>query len=177
MIERASQNDWWFYYNRRCFVHISSLLNINIFPQLSDFDFRFELHHKLENVKDPLRAMAMLLEALTYDLGQPNKMKLEVDPNSTVLLHSVSHLFGSQLGISTVSESVAQIALLRFSICRNLLIVQQIVLSRPEVFDSRVLHSIRSSLAPTTVLLTQAYYVVMWICESTATCTPPQALL
>lgn len=137
-----------------------------------------ELHHKLENVKDPSSAMGMLLEALTYDLGQPNKMKLDMDEEvSNRTLLSVSHLFSSQLGISTVAESVAQITLVRFSICRDLLILQQIVLSRPEVFDSQVLHSIKSSLAPRTVVLTQAYYVVMWICESTATCTPPQALL
>ena len=128
-------------------------------------------------MRDPSSAMAMLLEALTYDLGQPNKMKLDVERNATKMLHNVSHLFGSQLGISTVSESVSQITLLRFSICRDLLILQQNILARPEVFDPRVLHSIKSSLAPRTVVLTQAYYVVMWICESTATCTPPQALL
>ncbi|XP_043288252.1 nuclear pore complex protein Nup160 homolog isoform X2 [Venturia canescens] len=145
---------------------------------LSDFDFQMDLHHKLENVKDPSSAMGMLLEALTYDLGQPNKMKLDMEQEvPSRMLLSVSHLFSSQLGISTVAESVAQITLLRFSICRDLLILQQIVLSRPEVFDSQVLHAIKSFLAPRTVVLTQAYYVVMWICESTATCTPPQALL
>ncbi|KAK0176406.1 hypothetical protein PV328_000545 [Microctonus aethiopoides] len=143
---------------------------------LSDFDFQTELHHKLENVKDASSAMAMLLEALTYDLGQPNKLKLDNEPEASRLLLNVSHYFSSQLGISTISESVTQVTLLRFSICRDLLILQQIVLSRPEVFDSRMLHAIKSSLAPRTVILTQAYYVVMWICESTATATSRPAI-
>ncbi|XP_011311730.1 nuclear pore complex protein Nup160 homolog [Fopius arisanus] len=143
---------------------------------LSDFDFQMELHHKLENVKDPSAAMAMLLEALTYDLGQSDRMKLDNEPEVSRLMLNIGHLFSSQLGVSMIAESLSQIALLRFSICRDLLILQRIVLSRPEAFDSRMLHSIKSSLAPRTVVLTQAYYVVMWISESTATATSPQAL-
>lgn len=119
----------------------------------------------------------MLLEALTYDLGQPNRLQFEDTHDASKILLNVSHLFGSQLGISAVSEAVTQIALLRFSICRDLLILQQIILSRPELFDSRSLHTVKSSLAPRTVVLAQAYYVVTWICESTAMYTPSQSLL
>ncbi|XP_012270896.1 nuclear pore complex protein Nup160 homolog [Orussus abietinus] len=146
---------------------------------LLDFDFQSEMYRKLECIKDISSAMAMLLEALTYDLGQPNKLQLNEDneAEASKMLLSINHLFSSQLGISTVSESVTQITLSRFSICRNLLILQQIVLTRPEAFDSRSLHSIKSSLAPRTVILTQAYYVVVWICESTATSTSSQALI
>lgn len=124
----------------------------------------------------------MLVEALTYDLGQPSELQLEgttgsIQEASRILLN-ISHLFSSQLGISAITESVSQIALLRFSICRNLLILQQLVLSsRDPSFDPRSLHSIRSSLAPRTVVLTQAYYAVIWICESTASPTPSQTLL
>lgn len=148
---------------------------------LGDFDFQSELNHKLANVKDASKAMAMLLETLTYDLGQPDKMIMDQQQHrpaeTSKMMLNISHLFSSQLGISTIAETVAQIALLRLSICRNLLIIQQIVLSKPENFDSRMLHSIKSSLAPRTVVLTQAYYVVMWISESTANPAPPQSLL
>ncbi|XP_071559183.1 nuclear pore complex protein Nup160 homolog isoform X2 [Temnothorax nylanderi] len=144
---------------------------------LSDFDFQSQLCHKLSNVKDISSAMAMLLEALTYDLGQPNKLQFDDDHDTSKILLNVSHLFGSQLGISAVAETITQIALLRFSVCRDLLMLQQLILLRPEMFNSRSLHTIRSSLAPRTVVLTQAYYVVTWICESTATYTPSQSLL
>lgn len=145
--------------------------------QLSDLDFQTELYNKLRNVKDISGATAMLLEALTYDLGQPNELKLEDNHDASKILLNVSHLFGSQLGISTVAEIITQIALVRFSICRDLLILQQIALLRAEMFDSRSLHIIKSSLAPRTVVLTQAYYVITWICDSTATYTPSQSLL
>lgn len=143
---------------------------------LLDYDFQTELNHRLKNVKDVSKAMAMLLEALNYDLGQPNKLELGDKEASRALIH-VSHLFGSQLGISTIAESVSQITLLRFSICRDLLILQQIILTRPELFNSSSLHAIRSSLAPRTVELTQAYFVVIWICGSNATSNLSPALL
>ncbi|XP_076303351.1 nuclear pore complex protein Nup160 [Lasioglossum baleicum] len=133
--------------------------------------------HRLSNVRDLSSAMAMLLEALTYDLGQPHKLQLNEDHDASKILLNINHFFGSQLGISAISKSVAQISQLRFSICRNLLILQQMILLRPELFDSRSLHSIKSSLAPRTVALTQAYYVVLWICESTALPAPAQSLL
>jgi hypothetical protein len=121
--------------------------------------------------------MAMLLEALTYDLGQPNKMELiQNHPKSFTKINDINYLFGSQLGISTLSQIITQISIVRFSICRNLLIIQQITLLRHELFDSQSLHSIKSSLAPRTVVLTQAYYIVMWICTSSASIIPSQAL-
>lgn len=140
-----------------------------------DYDFQPQLFHKLEGVKDIVSAMSMLLEALTHDLGQPNMEENDEREASRIYLN-ISHLFSSQLGISTMTESVSQITSLRFSICRNLLILQQIVLTRPKKFDSS-LQTIKSTLAPRTVVLTQAYYVLVWICESTATCAPPQALM
>ncbi|XP_015601122.1 nuclear pore complex protein Nup160 homolog [Cephus cinctus] len=144
---------------------------------LLEFNFQSDLYQKMKSIKDISSAMAMLLEALMYDLGQPNKMQLEQNSEASKMLLNVSHLFGSQLGISTVAQSVTQITRLRFSICRNLLMLQQIVLSRPEAFDSRSLHSIKSASAPRTVVLTQAYHAVMWICETPAPSASSQSLI
>ncbi|XP_076237550.1 nuclear pore complex protein Nup160 [Calliopsis andreniformis] len=144
---------------------------------ISDFITHHPSCHRLSNIRDISSAMAMLLEALTYDLGQPNKLQLNEDHDASKMLLNINHFFCSQLGISAISKSIAQITQLRFSICRNLLILQQMILLRPELFDSRSLHSIKSSIAPKTVVLTQAYYVVTWICESTALPTPSQSLL
>lgn len=121
--------------------------------------------------------MAMLLEALTYDLGQPNKLDFEINQDVSQILLNVNHLFSSQLGASAIASSISQITLVRFSICRNLLILQQLILLKHAIFDLRISYTIKSSLAPRTVVLTQAYYVIMWICESTASYTPSQSLL
>ncbi|KAF3422683.1 hypothetical protein E2986_06785 [Frieseomelitta varia] len=144
---------------------------------ISNFIMHHPSCHRLSNVRDISSAMAMLLETLTYDLGQPNKLDLNDDHDASKLLVNINHFFGSHLGISGISKSVAQITQLRFAICRNLSILQQMILLRPELFDSRSLHSIKSSLAPKTVVLMQAYYVVTWICESTALPMPVQSLL
>lgn len=146
-----------------------SKLSLETDDPLSDFNFQTEINHKLDNIKDASKSMAMLLEALTYNPGQPDKVIMDNNAIETSkIILNTTHLFSSQLGISTITESVAQIAFLRFSICRNLLILQRIILSRLENFDSKILHSIKSSLAPRTVVLTQAYYVVLWLRETTA---------
>ncbi|CAK9826764.1 Nuclear pore complex protein Nup160 homolog [Anthophora retusa] len=144
---------------------------------ISNFITHHPSCHKLSNIRDISSAMAMLLQALTYDLEQPTKLQINEDHDASKLLLNINHFFGSSLGISAISKSVGQITQLRFAICRNLLILQQMILLRPELFDSRSLHSIKSSLAPRTVVLTQAYYVVTWICESTALPMPAQSLL
>lgn len=146
--------------------------------QFTDLDFKSEILHKLENIKDIASAMAVLLEALTYDLGQPNISEIRTsDLVDTTSLMNSDFLFGSDLGTSTIAECVTQIAVLRFSICRNLLILQNIILSCSEILDSHSLHTIKSSLAPRTVVLTQAYYVIMWISETSTSVVPSQSLV
>ena len=142
-------------------------------------DFQSDINRILENVKDMSGAMAMLLETLTYDLGQPNKLQLSEHhlENSNTLLNSYYCLFRSYLGVSVISETITQISLLKFSICRNLLILQQIILTQTDLFDSQSLHVMKSSLASRTVVLTQAYYIIMWICKCNAFVPVPQGLL
>jgi hypothetical protein len=72
------------------------------------------LRKKLEYVKDIYPAMLMLIEALTLDVGQANELVLD-DVSSEVsrLMLSVSHLYSSHLGVSTIAQSVHQIAVVR----------------------------------------------------------------
>lgn len=53
----------------------------------------------------------------------------------------------------------------RYSLCRNLLILQQILI---EKFDlpCHLLEDVRSSCMPNTVVFVQAYFVMVWICET-----------
>ncbi|PSN51838.1 Nuclear pore complex protein 160 [Blattella germanica] len=139
-----------------------------------DQQFMWGLCKKLEYVKDIYPAMLMLIEALTLDVGQPKKMVLDnVTAETSCLLLSVTHLYSSTLGVSTIAQSLHQIAIVRFSICRNLLILQQLLLECHQKLsysmDSAAVDTIRSILLPRTVLLTQAYYVVMWVSETPAT--------
>lgn len=139
-----------------------------------DQQFMWTLCKKLEYVKDIYPAMLMLIQALTLDVGQPKQMILDdITPETSRLLLSVSHLYSSNLGVSTIAQSLHQIAVVRFSICRNLLILQQLLLECHQKLsysmDSAGVDRIRSIILPRTVVLTQAYYVVMWVSETPAT--------
>lgn len=144
--------------------------------------FMLGLRKKLEYVKDIYPAMLMLIEALTLDVGQSKEMVLDdVTPEASRLILSVSHLYSSHLGVSTIAQSLHQIAVVRFSICRNLLLLQQLLLECHQKLsysmDSAGVDTIRSILLPRAVVLTQAYYVVMWVSETPATATVASSIL
>ncbi|PNF18521.1 Nuclear pore complex protein Nup160-like protein [Cryptotermes secundus] len=144
--------------------------------------FMLALRKKLEYVKDIYPAMLMLIEALTLDVGQSKEMVLDdVTPEASRLILSVSHLYSSHLGVSTIAQSLHQIAVVRFSICRNLLLLQQLLLECHQKLsysmDSAGVDTIRSILLPRAVVLTQAYYVVMWVSETPATATVASNIL
>lgn len=136
------------------------------------------LEEKLGNIQDLSGAMLMLLEALSYDRGHPENMDIEnnVDEMSGVP-SNVSHLFGSQLGISMISMSVTQITHLRFSICRNLLILQQMIHSSRYISETSTLPCyISADVSLKTIMMAQAYHVIMWICDTNASYASVQTL-
>ena len=106
----------------------------------------------------------MLLDILNYESDELINSK-EFINHSHDKRSTTNSIFSSQLGMSTISKSVTQISNSRFSVCRNLLILQQLALQNSEYHDSKSLHLIKSSLNPRTVVLTQAHYMMKWICE------------
>ncbi|XP_046389457.1 nuclear pore complex protein Nup160 homolog isoform X2 [Ischnura elegans] len=144
----------------------------------------------LEDVKNMYAAMLMLLKALTLDHDQPNDLILEdPDPSSSRVMMSVNYLFSSQLGISMIAESLHQIAVVRFSMCRNLLLLQHLILecsgdgvgfggssgagSLGPLIDEEHVNGVRSDLIPRTTLLTQAYLLLKWVTETPCAPNPP----
>lgn len=85
---------------------------------------------------------------------------------------SLGHLFRSDIGISLLSESLHQIAVIRYALCRNLLILQQILIDSSDL-PIDTLEYIRSNCMPETVVFVQAYYVMVWICETSETLPTP----
>ncbi|XP_058790744.1 nuclear pore complex protein Nup160 homolog isoform X4 [Phymastichus coffea] len=156
------------------FIRVCTLLT----PKLSDFDFQLELHGRLENIEDFQHSITILLKILTYNLDPLNEIgDVKNTPKTHKLYSTVNHFFGSQLGLSVISKIMTQIISMRFAVCRNLLILQRIAMDKQKLFDSRSVNNIKSSLVTRSIVLTQAYYVLMWICESNASVTPSQALL
>ncbi|XP_058790727.1 nuclear pore complex protein Nup160 homolog isoform X2 [Phymastichus coffea] len=159
---------------------IENLLSNTIFNkhETVNFDFQLELHGRLENIEDFQHSITILLKILTYNLDPLNEIgDVKNTPKTHKLYSTVNHFFGSQLGLSVISKIMTQIISMRFAVCRNLLILQRIAMDKQKLFDSRSVNNIKSSLVTRSIVLTQAYYVLMWICESNASVTPSQALL
>lgn len=77
----------------------------------------------------------------------------------------ISHLYSSSFGVSVVTETMHQMAAIRFSLSRNLLLLQHLLLEGRQQ-DWNVLESVRSNCMPDTVLISQAYFTILWLCES-----------
>lgn len=84
-------------------------------------------------------------------------------------------MFKSNTGVSLVAESLHQIAVIRFALCRNLLILQQILIDLSDL-PVDTIEFIRSQCMTDTVVFVQAYYVMVWICETSEVSPTPAAL-
>lgn len=137
---------------------LMSELITEVIVELSE-EFVNDVTIKLQNCKDLYQAMHKLLELLRMD-----KQVEVIDENSMSkdVQMSLNHLFSSSLGVSLASKSLKQQASLRFSICRNLLALQNILLEK-ERWNK--LEAIRSVCMPETVVLTQAYYILVWFSD------------
>ncbi|GAB0094315.1 Nuclear pore complex protein Nup160 homolog [Sergentomyia squamirostris] len=127
--------------------------------------FLTQIRQQALNVKDVPEAMHLLLEALRLDFTTQEEMRAFSGPIEPSLQAHVRNLFSSQFGISVVAESLQQIATVRYILCRNLLILQHILIDTMSL-SSDILENIRSHQMPETEVFVQAYFVIVWICKS-----------
>lgn len=78
---------------------------------------------------------------------------------------SIGNLFGSQIGISMLSETVRQVTLIRYALCRSLLLLNEIV-NTLQLLPVNVMEKLRSQLMPNVVDCLLSYYVMVWIAET-----------
>ena len=95
--------------------------------------------------------------------------------HSTRFLMSIGSLFGSDVGISLLSETVRQTAMIRFAICRNLMLFQQLLIDTHSL-QVDVLETLRSQFMPDTTIFLQSYYVMVWIAETPVSINSAAAL-
>lgn len=121
-------------------------------------DFTRTITHRIKNLSDLYGAIHKVLELLRLDAEvPPSAKKLPED-----LRTSINHLFSSHIGISFASNCLKQQAVVRYSVCRNLLALIYILLEkREENWNS--LEAIRSVCLVEIVVLAQAYHVVVWL--------------
>lgn len=119
----------------------------------------------IENIQDITITISALLNFLTYNFKIQEQECYEKYNENPHAVSDTDYYFKSQIGVSVISKTVTQINAIRYTVCRNLLILQQIILSHPESFSLQSLSVIKSSIAPKTVVFCQAYYAILWVCK------------
>lgn len=130
-------------------------------------NFLVIIRQKLQSIKDLRTAISMLLDILRMDNGCPETMHANFNHlnHSARTFMSVGSFFGSNVGISLLAETVRQNALIRFAMCRNLLLLQQILIDTHSL-PADVLECLRSQFMPDVFIFLQSYYVMVWISET-----------
>lgn len=125
-------------------------------------DFVQAMQCDVRAIGDLRTAMHLLLETLRMD--EDEQMVQYNHLLAPRQLLALGPLFAGDWGISTLAETLKQVALVRYALSRNLLVLQQLLVDRFDV-GCDVLEDVRSNCMPSTVVFVQAYYVMVWLCE------------
>ncbi|XP_060528379.1 nuclear pore complex protein Nup160 homolog isoform X2 [Cylas formicarius] len=108
----------------------------------------------LSQCADLYRAVHKVLELLRHNSGLSH-------PDSSVN-PAAMYYFSSSLGVSLVASCLRQQAQNRFAICRDLLLICDILIKGKEL-QPNIFEAIQSVCKPEIGILTQANYVVLWL--------------
>lgn len=122
-------------------------------------ELRAAIALRLKPIEDIQSAISILLNFLRLDRNNFSDEQFNDD-----LTPFQRQLFNGNYGTSVVTETVRQISSSRYAMCRNLLIIQHILVIG-SADNCRVAEIVRSKHIPETVLFLQAYYVMVWIGE------------
>lgn len=118
-----------------------------------------EVSERLKRIRDVQNVMSILLNLLRLDRNNFSEEEF-----SEELTAFQRQLFGGNYGTSVVTETVRQISSSRYAMCRNLLIIQHILIDGFSL-NCNEAEIIRSKHIPETVIFLQSYYVMVWISE------------
>uniref|UniRef100_A0A670Z231 Nucleoporin 160 n=1 Tax=Pseudonaja textilis TaxID=8673 RepID=A0A670Z231_PSETE len=125
-----------------------------------------DIHSKLQEIKNPVNAIGMLIREMDY----------ETDPIN-VRMH-LSQLYGSSTTVNMVCRCVYKMSMTRLLICRDLLILQQLLLRLGDAIllgGDQLFHTQQNLLHRTSILLL-SYYVIRWASQRLASDVPVDEL-
>lgn len=145
--------------------------------EVSSLSFVQELGSRLQQIGDVTKALEVLLYCLELDRGIVSHS--EFDPNSQLDIDDPrTRLFASSKGRSIVTETLKQVIQSRYLLTRDLIVLQQIMLSCG--FHDEVPHGatdvIHSTFLPRCVVLNHSYFIISWINETNSTAPPNDSL-
>ncbi|XP_045147051.1 nuclear pore complex protein Nup160, partial [Echinops telfairi] len=132
---------------------------------------------KLQEIRNPVHAIGLLIREMDYE----TEVELERGLNPAQPLDvrvNLSQLYGSGTAGHVVCRGVCKIASTRFLICRDLLILQQLLvrLGDTVVLGARQLFQAQQDLLHRTAPLLLSYHLMKWASQCLATDVPVDTL-
>lgn len=140
-----------------------------------DNDFLINIGKKLNGIKNLYSTLVLLIDTLT--LKQCSLRGEEYENTKEAyrdLGPSLKYVYSSSLALPAIAMSLQQFVAVRYSICRSLLLLQQLLLGYHKkllfkIVDSQYADVLHNSLVPSVVLAAQSYFVLLWACTTTIT--------
>uniref|UniRef100_A0A8B9EMS6 Nucleoporin 160 n=1 Tax=Anser cygnoides TaxID=8845 RepID=A0A8B9EMS6_ANSCY len=132
-----------------------------------------DIHSKLQEIRNPIHAIGVLIREMDYetdaDMERAHPLNMRMN---------LTQLYGSGMAVSVVCWGVCKIATIRFLICRDLLILQQLLLrlGDPMVLGGGQLFQSQQDLLHRTSPLLLSYYLIRWASQCLASDVPVDTL-
>ncbi|KAK9516046.1 hypothetical protein VZT92_024008 [Zoarces viviparus] len=133
-----------------------------------------EIQNKLQDIRNPMAAMIVLLRELDLETDSDAGGEGPVIPGLNLRI-SLSQLLGSSSAVSVVCQAVCHLTMTRTLFCRDLLILQKLYLRFGDnVFlgGGAQLLQLQQDLIPRSANLLSSYYLLKHISQSLASSVP-----
>ncbi|ELW48874.1 Nuclear pore complex protein Nup160 [Tupaia chinensis] len=136
-----------------------------------------DIYSKLQEIRNPIHAIGLLIREMDYE----TEVELEKGFNPAQPLNirmNLSQLYGGSTAGYIVCRGVCKIASTRFLICRDLLILQQLLMRLGDavIFGAGQLFQAQQDLLHRTAPLLLSYYLIKWGSQCLATDVPVDTL-
>ncbi|XP_039392857.1 nuclear pore complex protein Nup160 isoform X2 [Mauremys reevesii] len=132
-----------------------------------------DIHSKLQEIRNPIHAIGVLIREMDYE------MELEMERAQPLNVRmNLSQLYGSGTAVTVVCRGVCKMATTRFLICRDLLILQQLLLRLGDamILGGGQLFQSQQDLLHRTSPLLLSYYLIRWASQCLASDVPVDTL-
>ncbi|NWY07888.1 NU160 protein, partial [Nothoprocta ornata] len=132
-----------------------------------------EIHSKLQEIRNPIHAMGVLIREMDYEVDA------DMERAQPLLGRmNLAQLLGSSTAAAVVCSGVARMATTRFLVCRDLLVLQQLLLrlGEPALLAGGQLLPSPQDLLHRTCPLLLSYYLIRWASGCLAADVPVDTL-
>ncbi|KAM4017014.1 nuclear pore complex protein Nup160 [Anomaloglossus baeobatrachus] len=136
-----------------------------------------DIKNKLQDIRNPIQAIGNLLREMDYETSLDMDQTMELGQPQNVRMN-LSNLYGSTTATGIVCQAVSKISLTRFLICRDLLILENLLLRMGDTAfagEGQLIQAQKEHI-PRTINMLLSYYVIRWSSQCVASAVPLDTL-